>query len=263
MRSQLGSTGQFDLFSHSMLCFASATHHGSAVSSERCCLRPRLAAMNGSHQSVLSAEACQAFLDPDHTSIRVNWPVQAGSMTNICSRERGTTLVPLCCAREAVKALCELSLEATQALQVQPVVIRKGWLSEHNTDIILHPAQGTLSFICSARTCEVYEQSEGSTSYVCTMRGKPSEGLFQHDISLPSAPKAVLRLLSLQQSGSISFHNMQLLPSSPNAKQQRPSSDTEAGPPDNAQKQLQSSQKTQVTAMLQSMMASGWTPSHR
>ena len=249
-----------------MLCFAVPLQRttGSAVSSKHSRIRQRLGAMNSPQQSVLSVEACQAFLGPDQTSIRVNWPVQAGSMTYICG-ERDTSIVPLCCGRGAVKALCELSLEATGALQVQLQGIRKGWLSKHKTDIVLHHAQGKLSFICSARTCEVYEQSEGSTSYVCTVRGKPSEGQFQHDISLPSAPKAVLRLLSLQQPGSIGFHNMQLLPLSQNAKQQRPSSDTEAGPPDNAQKQLQtgSSQKTQVTAMLQSLMASGWTPSHR
>ena len=123
-----------------MLCFAVLLQHttGSAVSSKHCCIHQRLGAMNSPQKSVLSVEACQAFLGPDHTSIRVNWPVHAGSMTDICG-ERDTSIVPLCCAREAAKALCELSLEATGALQVQLQGIRKGWLSEHKTDIVLHP----------------------------------------------------------------------------------------------------------------------------
>lgn len=117
-----------------------------------------------------------------------------------------------------------------------------------------------MSMTCSARTIEVYEQKDGSNSYVSTARGKPSAsaGLYKHDITLPNAQKVVLRLLSLQQPGSAVLHSLQLLPLPPNATQNEtartkaPSSNSEQQDSQNA-----SSQKTQVAAMLQSMMATG------
>ena len=125
--------------------------------------------------------------------------------------------------------------------------------------------QGTLRLTCSARTCEVYEQRDTSTSYASTVRGKPYEGLYQHDIALPRAHRAVLRLLSLQQPGSVKFQSMELLPLLPDARQHAPAADLNTGRSerDHTESESTRSQKAQVAAMLQTMMASGLAPSCR
>ena len=116
-----------------------------------------------------------------------------------------------------------------------------------------------LRLVCSARTCEVYEQRETSTSYASTVRGKPYEGLYQHDIVLPGAQRAVLRLLSLQQPGSIDFQSLELLPLPPDVRHD-PATATRTGHSERNHTETTRSQKAQVATMLQNMMASGLTP---
>ena len=118
-----------------------------------------------------------------------------------------------------------------------------------------------LRLVCSARTCEVYEQRDTSTSYASTVRGKPYEGLYQHDIALPGTHRAVLRLLSLQQPGVINFQSLELLPLPPDARHD-PATVADTGHSEKNYTETEStrSQKAQVAAMLQNMMASGLAP---
>lgn len=117
--------------------------------------------------------------------------------------------------------------------------------------------QGLCTITCSARTCEVYEQQdEGSTSYVTTTRGKPTEESFQHSINLPAANKVILRMLSLQHRGILHIHHIKLEP--------RTDTDLEQERPSDHASSLQhhpgrgiKSQQAEVQAMLQQMMSSG------
>lgn len=109
---------------------------------------------------------------------------------------------------------------------------------------------------CSARTCEVYEQRNGSTSYVSTGRGTASSalGMYKHEVTLPRATGAVLRLLSLQLPSSLVVQSLQLLPP-PDAGQHEAEYPMSIG--SNNDQQAASSQKAQVAAVLQDLMASG------
>ena len=118
--------------------------------------------------------------------------------------------------------------------------------------------QGLLDLLCSARTCEVYEQKgSDSCSYVTTIRGKPASGAFAHSIPLPAAKKVIVRLLSLQQQAKVTIHIVQLnpgapedsqSPASPHSKSASCASNVEAG---------SRSQQAEVKAMLQGLIATG------
>ena len=118
--------------------------------------------------------------------------------------------------------------------------------------------QGQCEVLCSARTCEVYEQKDDeSTSYVSTVRGKPKTGAFEHCINLPAATKAVLRLLSLQQHGIVHIYKVQLA-AVPEVGPHQLSSAADSRPSDQHSSQSSSrSQQAEVKAMLQDFMSTG------
>lgn len=77
--------------------------------------------MNGIKEFFGVTEACQAFLEVDHTLVRINWPAEGGSMKGVCGVDSDIAQRPLHCVRGSVKELCELSLAGTQTLQVNTV----------------------------------------------------------------------------------------------------------------------------------------------
>ncbi len=127
----------------------------------------------------------------------------------------------------------------------------------------LHPGcflyvQGQCEVLCSARTCEVYEQKDDeSTSYVSTVRGKPKAGAFEHLLTLPAATTAVLRLLSLQQRGIVHIYRVQLT-AVPEVGPHQLSSAADSRPSHQHSSQSTSrSQQAEVKAMLQDLMSTG------
>ena len=118
--------------------------------------------------------------------------------------------------------------------------------------------QGQCEVLCSARTCEVYEQRDNeSTSYISTVRGKPKAGAFEHCLTLPAATKTVLRLLSLQQHGIVHIYRVQLA-AVPEVGPHQLSSATDSRPSGPHSSQFSSrSQQAEVKAMLQTFMSTG------
>ena len=129
---------------------------------------------------------------------------------------------------------------------------------EHSSIRSSAQLQGICTVLCSARTCEVYEQRDSeATSYISTVRGKPKAEAFEHSVELPLAQKVILRLLSLQQRGIIHIHNVQLA-AAPEISPHNESSTTNSSHIQQHSTHPSSrSQQAEVTAMLQSLMSTG------
>ncbi|KAL3142009.1 hypothetical protein ABBQ32_004649 [Trebouxia sp. C0010 RCD-2024] len=180
------------------------------------------------------SDAAYVSVGSEQVSIIINWPVQSGCMADVCAPYCGhRTVEPLICHRGSVTNLCQLLLQSSSDFQ------------------------GICTIRCSARTCEVYEQQDNnSTSYVATTRGKLAGEAFQHSLTLPAAPKVILRMLSLQHPGILHIHHVQLESSSDTDLQQKKPAD-QAGSLQQYQSRGTKSQQAEVQAMLQQMMSSG------
>ncbi|DBB04371.1 TPA: hypothetical protein ACH3X1_012859 [Trebouxia sp. C0004] len=176
----------------------------------------------------------EAWLEPQHVLVGINWPVLSGCMADACAMDQQPSLDPLICERGSITDLCEVTVHRPEGLQ------------------------GQCQMLCSARTCEVYEQKDNeSTSYVSTVRGKPKAGAFEHCLILPSATKAVLRLLSLQQRGIVHIHRLQLA-AVPEVSPHQPSSAADSSPSyQHGSQSTSRSQQAEVKAMLQDLMTTG------
>lgn len=118
--------------------------------------------------------------------------------------------------------------------------------------------QGICTVLCSARTCEVYEQRDSeATSYVSTVRGKPTGEAFEHSVTLPVAQKVVLRLLSLQQRGIIHIHSVQLAAAPEISPHNESSTSNSSYVQQHSTHPSSRSQQAEVTAMLQNLMSTG------
>lgn len=183
----------------------------------------------------MNQELLEAWVEPQQVQVSINWPAKSGCMAGVCAKVPQTTTQPLVCERGSVTDLCELNLQGPNNFQ------------------------GICIMLCSARTCEVYEQKDSeSTSYVSTVRGRPTAGAFQHTIILPTSKQVILRLLSLQQQGSISVHQVQLA-TSPDDTPHQSHSTAETSTSHQAKTITASSrsQQAEVKAMLQHLMSTG------
>ncbi len=67
---------------------------------------------------MLTSMGAEAWIEPEHVMISVNWPTQRGCIADICSRDQQESTEPLVCERGSMVELCELLLQCPNSLQV-------------------------------------------------------------------------------------------------------------------------------------------------
>ena len=67
----------------------------------------------------MNQELLEAWVEPQHVQVSINWPAKSGCMAGVCANVPQTTTQPLVCERGSVTDLCELNLQGPNNLQVR------------------------------------------------------------------------------------------------------------------------------------------------
>ena len=62
----------------------------------------------------------EAWFEPQHVLVGINWPVLSGCMADACAIDQLTPSDPLICERGSVTDLCEVTVHRPEGLQVLP-----------------------------------------------------------------------------------------------------------------------------------------------
>ncbi len=60
----------------------------------------------------------EAWFEPQHVLVGINWPVLSGCMANACATDQQTPLNPLICERGSVTDLFAVTVHRPEGLQV-------------------------------------------------------------------------------------------------------------------------------------------------
>lgn len=60
----------------------------------------------------------EAWFEPQHVLVGVNWPVLSGCMADACAIDQQTPPDPVICERGSVTDLCEVTVHRPEGLQV-------------------------------------------------------------------------------------------------------------------------------------------------
>ena len=60
----------------------------------------------------------EAWIEPEHVQVGINWPAQSGCMAAVCARDQLTPTQPLVCERGSVTDLCELVVQSPDRVRV-------------------------------------------------------------------------------------------------------------------------------------------------